>query len=353
MKNYYINGIGSVSAQDNVENDDFFDNCKEIDQSVIEAVKPNYKDYIKPTLIRRMSKGVKIGVVASSIALQEAGIDMPEAIITGTGMGCLNDSDKFLKNIIDNDEQFLTPTSFIQSTHNTVGAQIALGLGCKTYNVTYVHGATSFESTLIDAMLMIDEGALNMLVGAVDELGSYTTSLYKLIGHVKDEKEVSTGIINSNSKGVIFSEGAQFFVLENKKTNKTYARLIDLATYNTLSEVNIEIKLRKFLKVNELDVSDLDLIILGLNGDVEYDLIYKNLQDSIFKNKPQLYYKHLSGEYNTSSSFGMWAACQIVKDQRIPEILKLNKVKATTINKILLYNQYRGENHSFTLLSSC
>ena len=51
---------------------------------------------------------------------------MPDAIITGTGLGCLEDTEKFLTAMVTNKEEFLTPTSFIQSTHNTVSAQIAL-----------------------------------------------------------------------------------------------------------------------------------------------------------------------------------------------------------------------------------
>ncbi|RYZ82834.1 MAG: hypothetical protein EOP06_21045 [Proteobacteria bacterium] len=84
---------------------------------------------------------MKNGIVASTVAMKEAAMEMPEAIITGTGMGCIEDSDKFLKAIIDNGEQFLTPTSFIQSTHNTVASSIAISLGCKSYNFTYVNGA--------------------------------------------------------------------------------------------------------------------------------------------------------------------------------------------------------------------
>ncbi len=347
MKNCYINGIGCVSAQ-NSSIDTVFENFEQLTEPVVYAHKPNYKAYIKPAMIRRMSNGVKMGVVASTLALKEAGLETPEAIISGTGMGCVKDSDKFLKNIIDNDEQYLTPTSFIQSTHNTVGAQIALGLGCKAYNVTYVHGATSFESALIDAQMMLEDEVDNVLVGAVDELGEYTTSLYKLIGHVKD-----TSPIEQNSKGAIFSEGAQFFVLENQKTNESYAKLVDVSMYNTLGETEIEIKLIQFLKNNNLNISDLDAIIMGLNGDIEYDSVYSYLQDSIFKNIQQLYYKHLSGEYNSVSAFGMWTACHILKKQEIPDILKLNDQANFPLKNILLYNQYRGENHSFTLLNSC
>jgi len=353
MKSCFINGLGCVSAQDTTQENSNFDNFSSLNENVVAAHKPDYKAYIKPARSRRMANGVKMGVVASSLALREAKIDLPESIITGSGMGCLKDSEKFLKNIIDNKEEFLTPTAFIQSTHNTVGAQIALGLGCKAYNVTYVHTATSFESSLIDAGLLLDEGQNNVLVGGVDELGSYTTDLHKLIHHVKEEKTLSTGILESNSKGAIFSEGAQFFILERSKSPNSYAQLRDVEIINTLAEENIEKRMTLFLKNNNLDITDIDIFICGNNGDVEYDSIYSNLQKSHFKNTQQLYYKHLSGEYNTVSAFGLYTACKIIKDQKVPEILKLNDIENKTIKNVLLYNQYRGENHSFTLLSSC
>ncbi len=353
MKRCFINGIGCVSAQDTTKDNTNFDNFSPLMEQVVSACKPDYKSYIKPSMIRRMANGVKMGVVASSLAMKEAGLNLPEAIITGTGMGCLIDSEKFLKNIIDNNEEYLTPTAFIQSTHNTVGAQIALGLECKAYNVTYVHMATSFESSLIDAGLMLDEEQKNVLVGGVDELGSYTTDLHKLIDHVKDEKTLSEGVLLSHSKGAVFSEGAQFFVLERSKSDNSYAQLRDVEIINTIAEENIEKRLNLFLKNNNLEITDIDIFICGNNGDVEYDNIYSNLQKSCFKNTQQLYYKHLSGEYNTVSAFGLYTACNIIKDQKVPEILKLNKIENDSIKYVLLYNQYRGENHSFTLLSSC
>jgi len=351
MGNYYINGIGCVSAQDSADNNTGFQNFVELTKNVVPLHKPDFKKYIKPNMIRRMSVGVKMGVVASSIALQEAGVEFPDAIVTGSGMGCLRDSEKFLKNIVDNDEQFLTPTAFIQSTHNTVGAQIALGLGCKAYNVTYVHDATSFETSLIDAMMMFDEGKKNILVGGVDEIGPYTTDLHKLVGHVKED--VSDSLLNSNTKGAIYSEGSQFFVLDNEKKENSYAQLVAVEIYNELPENEVSQKLEIFLKDNNLTISEIDLTVLGLNGDVDYDSYYTSLQDSILENTPQVYYKHFSGEYNTASAFGMWTACTIIKNQEIPDTLKLNKLESSSIKNVVLYNQYRGENHSFVLLKSC
>ena len=353
MGKYYINGIGSVSAQETANNELGFQNYNELKEPVVLACKPNYRDYIPPAMIRRMSIGVKMGVVASSIALKDAEIETPEAIITGSGMGCLRDSEKFLKNIIDNDEKYLTPTAFIQSTHNTVGAQIALGLGCKSYNVTYVHDATSFETSLMDAMIMMDEGEKNILVGGVDEIGEYTTELHKLVGHVKEKTTLNEGILKSKSKGAIYSEGAQFFVLEAEHTENTYAELVDTAIYNSLSKKEISDKIKVFLKENNCLVSDIDAVVLGINGDVDFDDVYKDIQDSLFQKTCQVYYKHLSGEYNTASSFGLWTACKIMKEQQIPKNIQLNSIEPTSLKKVLLYNQYRGENHSFVLLKSC
>src|SRR5690606_23802730 len=132
----YINSIGSISAQRTFDNTGFLEDIVSYHETVIPAIDPNYKDYIPPAAARRMAKGIKMGVVASKIALNGAGLENVDAIITGTGMGCVIDSEKFVSAIIDNKEEFLTPTSFIQSTHNTVGGQIALGMGCKGYNFT-------------------------------------------------------------------------------------------------------------------------------------------------------------------------------------------------------------------------
>ena len=129
--------------------------------------------------------------------------------------------------------------------------------------------------------------------------------------------------------------------------------MADVIIYNKLSENEVTQKLKTFLKDNHLTISDLDLVVLGLNGDVDYDSYYSSLQDSIFKDIPQVYYKHFSGEYNTASAFGMWTACKMIKSQTIPKNFQMNSVESSSIKNVLLYNQYRGENHSFVLLKSC
>ncbi len=354
MNKVYINSIGSISAQKTFDNTDFLEEIVSYHDTVIPAIDPNYKDYIPPAAARRMAKGIKMGVVSSKIALNEAGLENVDAIITGTGMGCVIDSEKFVSAIIDNNEEYLTPTSFIQSTHNTVGGQIALGMGCKGYNFTYVHSSTSFESALLDAQMQLQNGeARHILVGGVDELGEHTTKVHKLVHHLKDQAEDSLQILRSNTKGAIFSEGANFFILTNEKQANTYAEVIAVGIYNTLPKTNLSDTVLTFLQENSIALDEVDLVVMGNNGDVDYDEYYNILSEGLFKNIPQAYYKHLSGEFNTASAFGVWLASKILRTGLVPEIVKLNDKPISKPERILLYNQYRGENHSLVLLRAC
>ncbi len=355
MKKVYINGTGCISAQETFENTTFLEEIKAYNDVVIKAVDPNYKEYIAPAAARRMAKGIKMGIVASKLALEEAHLANVDAIITGTGLGCGRDSEKFLNAILDNDEQYLTPTAFIQSTHNTVGGQIALEIGCKGYNFTYVHASVSFESALLDAMMQLQTNEANsVLIGGVDELADKTVEMHKMVGFIKETPLNSLELLQSTTTGSIASEGASFFVLENSKTASSYAEVVAVNTINTLAVDDVEAALIEFLNEQQLELSSIDAVVLGANGDVEFGTYYQNLSNGILAELPVLTYKQLSGEFYTASSFGCWLAAKILKTKTIPEsVVQQNKPISSELNTILLYNQYRGENHSFTLLKSC
>ena len=353
MNKVYINGTGCVSAQPTFASQ-FLEDAKVIAGNVFPVCEPAYKDYIAPAAARRMAKGIKNAIVASSIAMRESGNAEPGAIITGTGMGCIADSEKFLLSMIDNREEFLTPTSFIQSTHNTVGGQIALGLQCKAYNFTYVNGGNSFEAALLDASMQLQSGeVLSVLVGAVDENAHYTTQFFKLAGAIKRDDLKVENILESTSGGYVSGEGATFFVLERQKTDNTYCEIADVSLHNRIDADQIGTAAVEFLKANSTSVSDIDAIIMGYNGDAEYDHFYQMAGAGIFAQTPQLYYKHLCGEYHTASAFGLWTAAKIIKLQQVPDVMRVNHLQRQSYKKILLYNQFRGSDHSFTLVNAC
>lgn len=353
METVYINGTGCISAQNTFETEFLKDIFINETENMLSAKEPSYKEFIPPAASRRMAKGVKMGIAASHQALQEAHLEMPDAIVTGSGMGCVEDSEKFLKAILDNDEQFLTPTSFIQSTHNTVGAQIALGLQCKGYNFTYVNGAVSFETALLDAKMQIENHESNsILLGGIDETGQYSSSLHKLVNIIKKEEDQPFSVLNPNSRGAVFGEGACFFVLEKEKKESCYASVEAVSIINSLEADQVKNHIGTFLANNNLKMENIDAIVLGNNGDMQFDHYY-DIAGKMFNDVPQIYYKHLSGEYNTASAFGFWVASKLLKNQEIPEVLKKNGLEKEKYSTILLYNQYQGKDHSLIVLKKC
>jgi 3-oxoacyl-(acyl-carrier-protein) synthase len=350
MSAVYINSAACISIQDTL-NENFFQNLHpENSTQVLKAIEPIYKEFIPPAMIRRMSKTVKMSSVASHFALKEAGIENPDAIIVGTGMGCSQDSEKFLKNVIDNQEEFLTPTFFIQSTHNTVAGQIALGLQCHAYNFTYVNTSSSLEFSFLDAKLQINDGeAENVLVGSTDEQTERTMELYKLNKTIKKEENLPVDYLNSTTDGVIWGEGASFFVVGKDKTENSYAQLRDIQISSRLDLTEIQQFIEEFLTKNNLNHDEIDAVILGFSGDAKSDVYYTKAMD-VFQNSALLYYKHLSGEFNTASGFSTFMAFHILKNQTIPEVMMINDLKKEEIKNILLYNHLGGNDHSLVLL---
>lgn len=350
MNEVYINSAACISIQDTL-NENFFYHLKpENSSQVLKAIEPNYKEFIPPAASRRMSKTVKMSSVASQYALKEAGIENPDAIIVGTGMGCSQDSEKFLKNVLDHNEEFLTPTFFIQSTHNTVAGQIALGLQCHAYNFTYVNTSSSLEFSMLDAKLQISDGeAENVLVGSTDEQTERVMELYKLNKTIKKEENLPVDYLNSETEGVIWGEGASFFVLGKEKTENSYAQLKDIRIISRLELTETQQFIEDFLAKNDLTNNDIDAVILGFSGDSRSDIYYKSASQ-LFTNSALLYYKHLSGEFNTASGFSIFIACQILKNQEIPEVMLINDVEKAEIKNILLYNHLGGNDHSLVLL---
>lgn len=277
-------------------------------------------------------------MAAAHKALKNAQIGQPDAILTGTGMGCMEDTEKFLNSIIVNDETHVTPTAFIQSTHNTVGAQIALTLQCKAYNNTYVHGSLSFESALIDAQILLQESEANhVLVGGADELGTEFVDAVRLME-------------DTNPQGITvpIGEGATFFVLSSIHQNDA-VQLVDMESHSFAERSSIVEKMTDFLTRNNVNVSNIDVLILGNNGDA-FDGFYSEIISAI-KDVTVIPYKQLCGEYYTASAFGLFMANEILRSQEIPESLLHNDVHEKPIKTILLYNQFKGRDHSFILLS--
>ncbi len=350
----YINGTAAISPQPTLNGNELLTKIQEYHTNMLQCIEPDYRAFFHPNALRRVSRVLKLGWAGAKSCLDNAGVKVPESICVGTGKGCFKSTETFLLSVDENKEEFIPPSPFIQSAHGSIAAQIAIQTGCQNYNMTYSHRAFSFESALIDAMMLLQEGKYtNVLLGGVDEIEEMQFKTFERIGHYKKPGVRNLQLLNNNSEGTIAGEGSTFFLLENNPKKNTFAAIKAVHTFSNPDDTKtVRQEIGHFLQREHLTVEDIDLVLLGLNGDSRFDMVYYDLVESLFSQNKQASYKHLCGEYHTSSAFALWLAAKIIREQRVPEIIELNHRQTDKMKNILIYNHYLNTNHSLLLVGS-
>ena len=296
------------------------------------SIDPSFKDYISPIEARRMGKILKRAIATSKEAIKASGLDSVDAIITGTGYGCIENTEFFLDALSKDGEQMLSPTYFMQSTHNTISSLVAIQTKNHGYNVTYAHKGISFDSALQDAVLQMRLGKINSaLIGGHDEL---TETFYRILK--------KGGMMGKNDE--MCGEAAVSVVLCTK--NDDY--LCKLVNFKMLHKPTLEI-----LKAVAKDFQA-DYILTGISGNHKSDEAYFAETKELFSDAKLLKYKHIFGESFTSSGIGVYVAAQCLKAGKIPAHLFVNpsEICDKKPSKILIFNHSDGNNYSLTLLEA-
>jgi 3-oxoacyl-[acyl-carrier-protein] synthase II len=281
---------------------------KDPESGVFKTPKPLIKEFVDPKESRRMSKIIKSGIYSGMTALKKCGISTPGAIITGTGLGCLGDTVKFISSIIQFNEENLNPAPFIYSTHNSIGGQISIITGCKGYNSTFVHRGISFESALFEAFLMIkEESASNILVGGADEL---TDEYLKITGRMELYKE-----------NCCPGEGSGFMVVSGEKDG-SLAELTDIKLVPSFDRLKVEKCLNTFIEKNSI-IPQNTLLFAPFNGDSICDG-WKESILSRFNWKKIIVPKENSGEFMTAGAISSVKAAETMMEQEADNILLWN-----------------------------
>jgi 3-oxoacyl-[acyl-carrier-protein] synthase II len=339
----YIHGMGVISPQQSWGEDALLQNPMNYHDSKLTCIEPDYNEYIDAKSIRRMSRIIKMGVASSAIALSEADVKVPDGIITATGFGCLDDTGIFLSKMVENKEEALNPTPFIQSTHNTIGSQIALLLQCQGYNQTYTQRGFSFENALLDAMLQCDESNQSkFLLGAIDEITPLSHEIQSKFLQFRNSS--SSLRLFDSEEGTMNGEGSCFFVVSGNKPVKGVA----IHSVTTLFKPDLN-QLESSVAAIAEQFGRIDYVISGKSGDHGRDEL---LQQCIAQKASVTvgYFKHLCGEFPVASAFAMWLTAQILQTQSIPKVVGPPIQKP--IKNVLIFNQYLGKYYSLILMSA-
>ncbi len=132
--------------------------------------------FVAPAALRRMNRFAKIAVLGASLALEDAGWNIPLkrddiGLVIASGYGASKSTFDFLDSMIDGEGQFPSPTLFSNSVHSSAASHLSivleLGGPCLT--------VSQFEMSTISALLTADQwlqdGCVKaVLFGAVDEV---------------------------------------------------------------------------------------------------------------------------------------------------------------------------------------
>lgn len=321
----YINGAAQISMQKPLSEEWMTDPIMSA-EPYRRSQDPNFREWLNPLESRRMGKILKRALVTASKVMKDTGVMQPDAIMTGTGLGCIENTELFLDQLCREGEEMLKPTYFMQSTHNTISSLISIQNKCHGYNITYSHKSISFDSALMDAFVQLRLGDINTaLVTGNDEMTPSYFSILQRTGYVGQAGEVTAG---EASVAMMLTTEAEHAFCELQEMKMVYG---DAA--------------RDGMEV------PVDAVMVGTNGTWQNDKIYEEIIARCYQGVPQIRYKHLFGECYTASALGIYAAACLVKEGRVPAFMRCDGVnEPLPVNRLLVINHSDGQNVSYVLM---
>lgn len=342
----YLNASSLVSAQDTFGKKALPEVVAKAENSCLQILPPNYKEYIPIASLRRMSRLVKFSLASAFDCIGQLEDISPDAIVTATGLGCIDDTGIFLTQMHQNGEKLLNPSPFIGSTHNAVGGQIALIKKLRIPNLTHTQKEASFESGLIEALIMLEDGEANhVLVGGFDEITPLTIDLWKQMGCLSETEADRNTLLSAQNRGIVLGEGAGFFVLSTEANVSCCTELIGVEVHHSAAE-NLNTLADHFLAKYSLTSAEIDLLILGLDGTPNTKSLL-DLMDSDFETATIAGFKHLSGCFNTDTSFAFWLANSAILNESIHSDCCLRGKKDWKFERVLIVNSSKTHSYSF------
>lgn len=311
----YVKSVAQVSCQKPLS-DKWLTEPETYDVSYVRAQEPDLSGFITGSEARRMSRILKRAIATAITAIDKSGHSSMDAIITGTGSGCMENSERFLIDMSRFGENCLKPTLFMQSTHNTISSLMAIVLKCHGYNNTYSHKGISFESALLDAWLQINSGELHtVLVGSHDEVTPM----------------MSTIMFSDDPEESFLSEASVSAVVSSEITPAT--TLCEIESVSLLHRPDIKILAESF------DSEQDGCMLLGTTGNPMKDQPYHDLISALAFSPIQLQYKPLFGENFSASAIGFYVGVTLLNNPEIPSFLSLDGTTKPAPQRITLINR--------------
>lgn len=298
------------------------------EEPFVRSLDVDFKQWLSPGESRRMGKLLKRALATSLTAMKASGVEHPDAIITGTGLGCIENTENLLTHLCFEGEENCKPTPFMQSTHNTISSLVSIHTLSHGYNATYAHKEASFDCALEDAWMQLQLGRIHTaLVGGQDEM---TPQYFGLL--------CKTGYLGN--PGQVAGETAVSMMLDAKPSDKALCRITLVRrcyrpSPDTLTQVADEIGAVDAIVIPNIVFTSSPLMSLFARPEAPALLQYKNI----------------FGESYTAYGLGIYAAAQVLSHQTFPDAMLLpDSARPAKLQRLLVVNESGGKDFTFTLL---
>ncbi len=290
------------------------------------------RDFIAPMKLRRMNLLSRYAIAAAKLAIDDAGIALPNAagVALGTSFGPVQTSVDYMQEYVEKGAALAPPQLFAESVANAPGSHIAIEHDLRGFNVTITQRESSALAAAMYAAAQIAKGVVPAaLIGGVEELNEMVFSVLdriRALAHPNGTVDECARPFDRRRNGFVIGEGSAIVVAEAQPSKAPYGYLsgfgIARDTTATISDWGedpnaVVAAMRAALDDAELAPGDIDAIYASANASVRADRVEAHAIRALFGEVPVVATKGFFGEYAGAGSLQLAAALLAVRDQTL------------------------------------
>jgi 3-oxoacyl-[acyl-carrier-protein] synthase II len=200
------------------------------------------EDYVDRKEVRRMDLFIQYAVGASTMALEDSGLEINEdisdrvGVIIGTGLGGLPTIEEYHKVLLERGPHKITPFFIPKLIANMASGYVAMHLNAKGPNTCVVTACATGAHAIGDAFRTIHYGDADVIITGGTEANITPLcvagfNVMKAISTRNDEPEKASRPFDRDRDGFVISEGAGVLILEElgfalRREARIYAEII-------------------------------------------------------------------------------------------------------------------------------
>ena len=240
MSNVVITGIGVISSM-GVGREAFWESCRNatsgikkithFDSSLFRSNIAGWidnftpKDYMSPSVYRRMGRVSRMAVAASIEALEDSKLVLETidkdrvAVIMGTAYGSSSHVEDFFVSLLRGGPRGAQPFLFPETVPNAPASHIAMFHGITGPNTTFCQNDISAENAILYAVNLLSQNIADVVfVGGADELTAMQYGCYDALGVLNKIKAKGDEPVKPVlGGGLVLGEGAGILIMEKRE----------------------------------------------------------------------------------------------------------------------------------------